>query len=107
MQVATSAGRSEAEFQLPLRLEDALQRLQVALAGQRRFKLVEVGNRDVQLSARPNWAAWGARVAIRFAPLGESSVVVRTRWEPALSTTVLTWGQGHRDIEAVAQLLSS
>ena len=107
MQVVTSAGRSEAEFRVAMSVEGALQRLRSGLSGQSRFTLVGSDTREARLSVRPNWAAWGARVTLRFVAVEESVSLVRAQWEPALATTVVTWGQGGRDLQAVAHFIEA
>lgn len=105
MQVETTAGRSTAEFRVEGAEAQLLQHLRSGLAAQARFTLVAVQAGEVRLSARPNWATWGARILLRIAPSGEAASTVRARWEPAVPTTAVTWGQGARDLRALEQLL--
>lgn len=106
LQVETAAGRSTAEFVVETSADVLLQRLESGLAGQRRFTLLERTTREVRVSARPSWAAWGARITVRVTPAGTASLV-RVRWEPTVPTTVVTWGQARRDLHALEQMLQA
>jgi hypothetical protein len=105
VQVETSVGRSTAEFTVQVPASEIAERLTLALPGQRRFTLTEATGSGARVSARANWAAWGARITLRFVPLDDSTTSVRASWTPAVPTTAFTWGQGARDLRALAALI--
>jgi hypothetical protein len=107
VQVETGAGGSRSELVVQRSAAELVAVLPRAFASQRRFTLVSVTSTGAELTARPNWATWGARIRLRFVPLEGTGTTVEARWAPALPTTAVTWGQGRRDLVAIGALLRS
>ena len=102
----TRAGRTSAQWVVDAPLAEAVDRQRSFLAGQRRFTAVRIDEQgtmaDLELAARPNWAAWGGRILLRLQTAADGTTSVDARWSPSVVTTILTWDQGRRDLEVLA-----
>jgi len=86
---------------------EAVRRLDRAVEDRREFRLLQASASGARLSRRPNWAVWGAEIALRFVPRDDDGTTVEVRWAPVVPTTLVVWGQGARDVRALERLLGA
>jgi hypothetical protein len=96
---STVRGRSRAQFAVDggMDVVAAVQRLPMALP---QFRLTRSSGLRAEFARRMNWATWGETVVLDW-QFDMGSALISVQVEPKLSTTVIDWGQGARDIEAI------
>lgn len=104
MDIETAAGRSRADFRVPLAPDEVLARLRTAVAP--RFTLLEADAAHADLAARFNRTTWGGLVHLRFVRLDASSSLVAGEWRPRRAARG-GFTAGEDDLRALAAMLDS
>ena len=106
MDIETEAGRSRADFRVPLAPDQVLARLRGAVAADRRFELLDADEAHADLAARFNSTTWGGRIHLRWVRLDAASSMVAGEWRPRRPARVAFTG-GEDDLRALAALLDA
>ena len=106
MDIETAAGRSRADFRVPLTPDRLLARLREAVAASPRFELLEADEAHADLAARFNRTTWGGRIHLRFVRLDATSSMVIGEWHPRRPARGAFFG-GEDDLRAHAALLDT
>jgi hypothetical protein len=66
-----------------------------------RLRLVHLSAAGATLDRRMNSWTWGQRITLTFRQLGPDQTQLWAECKPKLSTTIIDWGQGKRDLRAL------
>ncbi|WZH37657.1 MAG: hypothetical protein PIR02_03090 [Microbacterium enclense] len=99
LQVTRVGTRSAATFDLPGSAEHVVDAVRTVAERGGRFRLINASADGATLLTRVSWRAWGGVLTLGFTSAGDDSVHVTSAWVPAVSFTVIDWGQGRKDLE--------
>ena len=106
LQVSTRWGRSTAFATIPAPVGVVPHLVPRAVRHSKRFADRSLDGWSAVLTCKPNMWTWGGKITLTFSPTSPTSTAVHARWEPDVPTTLITWGQGKRDIRELLWLIA-
>lgn len=100
------AGASLVIEDVPLDLESVRTLLEQAVASDPRLYVRKTSENVISIKGRPNLWTWGTRIIVTLDGVGDHTRASAVA-SPALSTTLIDWGQSSRDIWALMKSLPS
>lgn len=103
--VETVRARSSATFVVPVAFDSLPGSIATALDASKRFTVKAVTSSGASLTVGFTWRVWADRVDLRFFRAADGFTRVDASWEPTLSTTVIDYGQGAKDLRRLCKEL--
>ena len=99
--ITSQGARSEGRLSVQAPVEQVMGAVRQAAEALPRFTVVEVSEAGAQLTASMNMKTWGERITLRFRPAAPDRIEIEALCEPRLSTTMVDYGQGAKDLRAL------
>jgi hypothetical protein len=94
----SSGARSNSSFTLPADISTARAWIEASVHSVPRLTVTSASADSITVRGRVNWKTWGETIEISLVPVsaGETDVVIRSN--PIVTTTVIDFGQGAKDV---------
>ncbi|GAA4265171.1 hypothetical protein [Frondihabitans peucedani] len=98
LMVSSSRARSSATFPIKTTRESLPAVLSEVIRTSRRFKLKAATEDAATLTVGFTWRVWAGVIELSFAPGKGGWTQVEASWRPTVTTTVIDYGQGAKDL---------
>ncbi|RPE76054.1 MULTISPECIES: hypothetical protein [unclassified Frondihabitans] len=98
LMVSRSGARSSATFSIKTTRESLPALISEVIRTSRRFKLKAARADGATLTVGFTWRVWAGVIELSFAPVQGGWAEVEASWRPTVTTTVIDYGQGAKDL---------